>query len=418
MSSTTTVNASSLSSADQGTTFGRWALIVGVVALILSAVGFFLSPHTVASSWLLAVIFWTSMAIGMLFLIMIHHIFDAGWSTVLRRPLEHAVSVFPWLAALFFPLVALSVLYDPSLLWKWMDPSYDLSTIGGHGTIGDDVLWAKKSGYLSQTFFTVRYIFYFGAFTLLASRFRFHSFAQDRDGEAAHTHSMRKWAAFGIPLTALCATFASIDWIKSLDYHWFSTMFGVWFFASSMRIALAGTVLISLLLVKQGMFKGILSQAHLYDLGKIMLAFTVFWGYISFSQYFLIWNANIPEETFWYVLREGGNWWYVGLFLIFGHFLFPFLYLLGYRNKVLYGRIAFISAWFLLAQLVDFYYNIMPYKKDELGDSLPFSVSVWDITSLVAVGGICAWVFSNSLGRSKIIPVRDPRILESVHHHE
>ena len=198
--SSTTANASSFPSADQGSAFGKRAFIVGVVALILSAVGFFISPRTVASSWLLAVVFWTSMAIGMLFLIMIHHIFDAGWSTVLRRPLEHAVSVFPWLAVLFFPLVALSLLYDPSLVWKWMDPAYDLSAIGGHSTVGDDVLWAKKSGYLSQTFFTVRYVLYFAAFTLLASRFRFHSFAQDQDGELAHTFSMRKWAALGIPL--------------------------------------------------------------------------------------------------------------------------------------------------------------------------------------------------------------------------
>jgi hypothetical protein len=416
--STSTELASSLPTSDQSSSFGRRALMVGVVALILSTIGYFLSPHQAAVSWLLALTFWTSMAIGMLFLIMFHHIFDAGWSTVLRRPLEHAVSVFPWLALLFLPLIGLSLLYDPSLLWKWMDPEFNLSSVGGHGTVGDDVLWAKKSGYLSQSFFTLRYVIYFGAFTLLASRFRYHSFAQDQDGDASHTHSMRKWAALGIPLAAFCLTFASIDWIKSLDYHWYSTMFGVWFFSSSVRLALAATVLIALLLIREGRFEGIVNQAHFYDLGNIMLAFTVFWGYISFSQYFLIWNANIPEETFWYVIREHGNWWYVGLFLIFGYFLFPFLYLLGYRNKIGYGRIAFISVWLIVAQLADFYYNIMPFKKDEVGDPLPFSVSIWDITSLLAVGGICAWVFAMSLSRSKSIPIRDPRILESVHHHE
>ncbi|MEZ5276194.1 MAG: hypothetical protein R3F07_07440 [Opitutaceae bacterium] len=416
--STTTAQASSIPMAGQNSSFGRRALIIGLVALVISAIGFLLGPKQAAASWLLAVTFWTSMAIGMLFLIMLHHIFDAGWSTIVRRPLEHAVAVFPWLALLFLPLVALSLFYDPGILWKWMDPNYDLSSVGGHGTVGQDILWAKKSGYLSQPFFVLRYLLYFGAFALLASRFRRHSFAQDQDGDVGHTHSMRKWAALGIPLAALCATFASIDWIKSLDYHWFSTMFGVWFFAGSMRLALAGTVLICLLLVREGRFKGLLNKSHLYDLGNIMLAFTVFWAYISFSQYFLIWNANIPEETFWYVIRESGNWWYVGLFLIFGHFLFPFLYLLGYRNKILPGRIAFISAWFILAQLVDFYYNIMPYQKDAFGDPKAFSVSIWDISSLLAVGGICAWVVANSLNRTRIIPIRDPRILESVNHHE
>lgn len=416
--STSTAQASSLPMADQKSSLGQRALIIGLIALAVTVVGFVLGPKQVAASWLLAVVFWTAMAIGMLFLIMIHHIFDAGWSTILRRPSEHAVAVFPWLALLFFPLIALSLFDDPAILWKWMDPNYDLERVGGHGTVGQDVLWAKKSGYLSQPFFILRYFLYFGAFTLLASRFRYHSFAQDQDGEASHTISMRKWAAAGLPLAALCATFASIDWIKSLDYHWFSTMFGVWFFAGSMRLALAGMVLISLFLVRIGPFKGILRDAHLYDLGKIMLAFTVFWAYISFSQYFLIWNANIPEETFWYNIREEGNWKFVGFFLIFGHFLFPFLFLLGYRNKILPGRIAFISVWFILAQLVDFYYNIMPFKKDELGVPLPFKVSIWDITSLVAVGGICIWVFLNSLKRTRIIPIRDPRILESVHHHE
>lgn len=404
--------------AEQKSSLGQRALIIGLIALAATVVGFLFGPKQVASSWLLAVVFWTAMAIGMLFLIMIHHIFDAGWSTILRRPLEHGVAVFPWLALLFLPLIALSLFDDPAIIWKWMDPNYDLEHIGGHGTVGQDVLWAKKSGYLSQSFFIVRFLLYFGALTLLASRFRFHSFAQDQDGKASHTFSMRKWAAAGLPLAALCATFASIDWIKSLDYHWFSTMYGVWFFAGSMRLALAAIVLISLFLVRTGPFKGILRESHLYDVGKIMLAFTVFWAYISFSQYFLIWNANIPEETFWYNIREEGNWRMVGFFLIFGHFLFPFLFLLGYRNKILPGRIAFISVWFIIAQLVDFYYNIMPYKKDELGVPFPFKVSIWDITSLVAVGGICIWVFLNSLKRTKIIPIRDPRILESVNHHE
>ncbi len=416
--STSTASASSLPMAEQKSSLGKRALIIGLVALAASVIGFFMGPKQAAASWLLAVTFWTSMAIGMLFLIMIHHIFDAGWSTILRRPLEHAVSVFPWLALLFFPLVALSLFYDPAILWKWMDPNFDLTKVGGHSTVGQDILWAKKSGYLSISFFTIRYLFYFGALTLLASRFRFHSFAQDQDGQVSHTLSMRKWAAAGLPIVALCATFASIDWIKSLDYHWFSTMFGVWFFAGSMRLALASLVLISLFLVREGRFKGVLSQSHLYDLGNIMLAFTVFWAYISFSQYFLIWNANVPEETFWYVLREEGNWKFVGFFLIFGHFLFPFLYLLGYRNKILPGRIAFISAWFILAQLIDFYYNIMPNMLDSDGVPFAFRISIWDITSLLAVGGICAWAFLNSLNRTKIIPIRDPRILESVNHHE
>lgn len=393
-------------------------LIVGLAGIAVAATGFFVSdPKKVAASWLVACMFFLAITLGMLFLVMIHHIFDSGWSTVLRRQLEHGISAFTWLALLFLPLVLLSWFYKPDLLWKWMNPAFDLATIGGHGTVGDDPLWVKKAGYLNMEFFTVRYVLFFGSWILLAYVFRRNSFSQDADGDPRWTLSSRKWAAGGLFLAALTSTFAAFDWLKSLEYHWFSTMYGVWFFASSIRAALSVAALICIYLIaRQG--RGVYRTSHLYDVGKLMFAFTVFWAYITFSQYFLIWNANIPEETFWFNLREQGNWWWVGMAILFGHFALPFLYLLSYKAKVTPSRLMPVAIWILAFVLLDLFFNIMPFKKDAAGVPLPFGISIWDVASLAGVGGIWLWCYIRSFGTTKLIPIRDPRIVESLEHRE
>ena len=225
---------------------------------------------------------------------------------------------------------------------------------------------------------------------------------------------------------ALSLTFASIYWFKSLEYHWFSTMYGVWFFADCARGALAVGVLMTLWLHRNGAYKGILNNNHLHSIGQLMLAFTVFWAYIAFSQYFLIWNANVPEETFWYNLRElnadgsTNQWWWVGLVLLFGYFLVPFLYLLSYKNKIVHARIKFISIWILALMLVDLCYNVLPAIKGGHGDPHAFiSMNlIWVLSAVAGVGGLCVWSFLRNLPAQKLIPIRDPRIVECLTHHE
>lgn len=395
-------------------------LLVGLAAAGITWAGFFVTdPTKIALSWLSALVFWTGIAIGMLLLIMIHHIFDAGWSTVLRRQLEHGVAAFKWLAVLFLPLLLLSWFYKPGVLWKWMDPAYDLAAIGGVGTVGEDLLWAKKAGYLDRTFFTIRWVLYFGSWIVLAAIFRRNSFSQDADGDPKWTLSSRKWAAGGLFVAALTLTFAAIDWVKSLEYHWFSTIYGVWYFANSVRAALSILVIIMVVGIAYGPLKGLVQRAHFYDVGKLIHAFTIFWAYISFSQYFLIWNANIPEETFWYNLREVGNWWHIGMLLLFGHFFVPFIYLLFYKNKVMPQRLAAIAVWIATVCLIDVWFNVLPFKKDAFGNPLPFGTTVvWDVLAVVAVGGVCVWAYLKSFGTAKLIPIRDPRIAESLQHRE
>jgi len=398
---------------------GMIALIIGVVGILLTTVGFFVSPSRVAMSGLISLSYWLSIALGMLFMVMLHHIFDAGWSTTIRRQLEHGISVFPWLALLFVPLLLVNYFVDGGMIWKWTAP--ELPVVAG------DVLYAKKSPYLNNAFFIIRVIIFFGSWIGLAYLLRKASFAQDKDGDPKWTSMSRKVSAAGIIIGGLTLTFASIDWIKSIDYHWFSTMFGVWYFAGSMRAAIAVTILLGIVLVKYGVFQGIFRQTHMYELGRLSLAFTIFWAYISYSQYFLIWNANIPEETFFYVVREHGNWWPVGLALLFCYFFVPFLFLLWYRNKVTTGAMVFICSWILLFHLVDIYFNVLPGKMAYEGTTplyVPLyqfplfqSYLIWDLAALAGVGGVCVWAFLRSYVTQRPIPVRDPRILESVHHH-
>lgn len=401
------------------------ALTIGLIAIGVTALGLFVSgAKVVAYSWLVGLTYWTAIAIGMLMLVLIHHIFDASWSTVVRRQFEHGLAAFKWLGLLFLPLVLVSFFYKRSLIWKWLDLEYQLG--GGH-TVGHDPLYLKKAAFLSPAMFVGMTAAFFVIWIWLSARLRKASFSQDADGDLKWTFMNRTTAALGLPLGALTLTFAAIYWVKSLEYHWFSTMYGVWFFANCVRGALSIGVIIMVWLWQRGDYKGILNNNHFHSIGMLMLAFTVFWAYVTFSQYFLIWNANVPEETFWYNLREvtqdgsSNQWKWIGIFgILFGHFFIPFFFLLSYRFKITKHILRRIAVWILAIILLDMCYNIMPALKDAQGNALPFlSLNLlWVLTSVVGVGGVCVWAYLRSFPTAKLIPIRDPRIGESLTHHE
>ena len=392
-------------------------LMAGLAGLVLTAIGLVVGdPRGVALSYVVGLSYWVAIAVGMLLLIIIHHLTDAGWSTVIRRQFEHGTSAFFWLGLLFLPLL-FSAWMKPGFIWPWMDPNHVIH--GGH-TVGADPLYVKKSAFLNLPMFTGMSLGFFAVWVTLSTLFRKASFTQDLDGDPKWTFASRKTAAAGIVFTALSLTFAAIFWMKSLEYHWFSTMYGVWFFANCMRGALAVGVVITWWLYRRGDYKGIFNTNQLHCLTALAFAFVVFWAYVTFSQYFLIWNANVPEETFWYNIREHGDWLYVGLLLLFGHFFVPFLYWLSYRRKSELNPALKISLWIAFIILVDLCYNVLPALKDEHDQPLPFlSLNlVWVLSSVVGIGGICAWSYLKSFATAKIIPIRDPRIVESLTHHE
>ena len=407
------------------------ALTVGVLGLFVSIVGLYIAwdsgdPRPLLG-WLMGFTYWFMVSIGMLFLMMIFYVFDSGWSVVVRRQMEHGVGAIKWLGLMFLPLILFSWFYkeNAGILWSWMNPDNLLP--GGH-TIGEDSIYQAKSSYLNLPAFTLRAVLYFVIFIGLAEILRFCSFSLEKDGDPKWMRIAHNTSAIGIILCALAATFAAVDWYKALEYHWFSTIYGVWFFAESMRAGIAVLLLVCFAQATIGNLRGIFNRCHSHHLGCLMLTFTIFWAYISFSQYFLVYNANLPEETFWYNIRElnpdgtKSSWWWVSMALVFLHFLFPFIYLLWYNNK--FGRrVIFIACWILIFHAFDVYWNILPEKltvdENILGYMVrPFGVSIWDVSTFVGVGGICIWAFLISVAKVKPIPIRDPRIEESINAHE
>lgn len=409
----------------------RIALIIGLIGIAIALLGFKqgwddgnVRP---IMSWLIAFGFWLSVAVGMLFLTQIWYVFHARWPVIIRRQCEHFMAAFPYLLVLFLPLLATVYFHDDAgILWKWMNGANELP---GHGTVAEDPLYAWKSPFLNREFFTIRVFGIFAVFIGVAALLRKWSFDTDTTGDINNTHKARRLSSLGLFLCAVAMTLGSIDWFKSLEYHWFSTMYGVWFFAACMRAALATIIILCVILAAKGYLKGLLQQSHRYDVACMMLAFTVFWAYISFSQYFLIYSANIPEETFWYNIREknydGGlnSWWWVSMGLIFGHFLAPFLLLLWYKTKVVVWRTTVVSVWILTFHLLDLYWNILPGKLvvPDHGEGYlvrQFSVTPYDIAALLGIGGICIFAMCRSMKKAEPIPVRDPNILNSLNYTE
>lgn len=416
----------------KGSNVGLIAGIIGLIGIAIALFGFKQGwdDHDVRPmmSWLIGIGFWISIAIGMLFLTQIWYVFHARWPIIIRRQCEHFMAAFPYLLVLFLPLLAVVFYHEnPGLLWKWMNGT---NALPGHGTVGEDAIYQWKQPFLNIEFFTIRVFMIFGVFIVIAGLLRKFSFDTDKTGDINNTHKARIVSSLGLFLCAVAMTMGAIDWFKSLEYHWFSTMYGVWFFAACIRAALSSIIIITVILAAKGYLKGILKQAHRYDIGCMMLAFTVFWAYISFSQYFLIYNANIPEETFWYNMREmnfdgtTNSWWWVSMGLIFGHFLTPFLCLLWYKTKVVIWRTVAISIWILAFHLLDLYWNIVPGKVVDTQAHgagyivRQFSITPFDIAALVGIGGICIFAMCRSMKKAEPIPIRDPNILTSINYSE
>jgi len=259
--------------------------IAGIVGLGLSVVGAFVNAKQFSFSWLFAFAFYFTILAGCYFWIIVHHVVDAEWSVVVRRQLENLALLLAVMAVFFIPIV----IYRHHL-YEWMNVK-----------VGHDPVLDSKRGYLNWHFFLVRSIFYFAYFIGATLLFRRFSIRQDRDGNPAFTINMRRLGFVALPLFAFSLTFGAYDWLLGLDYHWFSTMWGVYIFAGAAGSSMSLLVLVITALRKAGYLKETVTPEHYHIMGKWMLAFCVFWAYIGFSQYMLIWYANMPEETEYFI---------------------------------------------------------------------------------------------------------------------
>ncbi len=347
-------------------------------------------------SYLTAYMFCLSLCVGALFYLIIHHLFDAAWSVPMLRIAENmACLFFPWMLVLLLPILALQKSIYP---WMSLDPNLD------------HALGVKRILFNSYSFnlLLIVILLFWG---WMSHTFRRFSLAQDKDGKAIWTQKARFLAAWGIYAFAVTLTLACFLLMKSLMHQFFSTMYGVYYFAGSFWVTLATIYAIARWLQTREL-KGIVAKRHIHDSGVLFFAFTVFYAYIHFSQYFLIWNAAIPEETFWYVKREEGSWWDVGLLILFGHFFVPFLLLLRIDAKQSMTVMGPIVIWAWLMHYVDMTFNVMPvlYPKG-------LHVTIFDPICWGGMAFLLGFAWWKSFRSFPPYPLRHPRLKEALTYH-
>lgn len=373
----------------------RW-LIFGGAMLAISAVGYTIDAARFFHAYLAAYSFWISLGLGALFFVMLHHLVGAQWSVVVRRLAEVVATVIPIMGLLFIPvLLGMSSLYE----WSHAD------------AVASNELLQHKAGFLNVTFFIVRSIIYFAIWIFLSRTLHQLSIQQDRGSSEALTAKMRQTSAYGMIIFALSVTLAGYDWLMSLDAHWYSTIFGVYFFAGGLLGFLALLTYLSLYLKGKKVLSEVITVEHYHDLGKLVFAFTIFWAYVGFSQYFLIWYANVPEETIWYLKRWEGSWKYVSLLIMFGQFFIPFLAMLFRATKRTPWLMKGIVIWILTVHYVDMYWLVYPTLLPEGA-----SFSWMEATCLLGIGGLFLWAFWSRLAANPIVPTGDPKLTASIEH--
>ena len=378
------------------------AAVVGVLGLALTAFGGIAAPDDALLSYLTAFIYWLGIALGGLLTTMAFNAAHGRWMIVLRRGMETTHAPMPAFVLLFLP-----ILFFARRLFIWIDPPASLS----HDALR---ILAGQHIYLNFNFFIIRAVLYFTLFVGVSLLLWTWSNRQDSSTDPAEsarlTRLQRRLSAGALPLVCFFASFASFDWLLSLNPLYYSTLFGIYFLAGAFLGGIALLVLISALLRHQpGTFGPYLSLAHFHNLGKLLLALVAFWAYIAFSQFMLTWHANLPAELPWYLERTTGPWKPVWLFLIFGNFLVPFFLLLSRDLKLRPRPLAVMAAWLLLGHFIDTWWLVVPTFH-------PHHIHFhWtQVTALLGIGGVVvAFALSRARGRFPI-PIGDPYLPDSL----
>jgi hypothetical protein len=381
--------------------YGRLFMIGGVIVLGLALVLGWMKDDALKyfyHAYLVSFCFYLSLSLGALFFVALQHASRAGWSIAVRRVSEILAANTLLMALLFLPIL-LPLLFGSTSLYEWLDASK---------VAGDEVLEGKKP-YLNLPFFTVRALVYFGIWGFLVWFFFRRSVEQDASGDAGLSLKMEKLSYPALVLFALTTTFAAIDWMMSLTPHWFSTIYGVYYFGGAVVGFFALLILVLIALQSKGRLTSAVTVEHYHELGKFLFAFVVFWGYIAFSQYMLIWYANIPEETSWYLPRQQGAWTAVSLILLFGHLFIPFFGLMSRHVKRRKGILGFWAAWLFVMHWIDIYYLVMPQ-----GGARGLPPGLIDVCCVVGMGLVFLAGALFFAGERFLVPIKDPRLGESL----
>jgi hypothetical protein len=381
----------------------RPSLAVGSIALAACGAGWFFAPDAFFRAYLFGFVFFTGLSLGCLAIVMLQHLTGGAWGIPIRRILESGTRTLPLVALFFLPIA-----FGLQRLYPWARTD----------DVAKDALLQAKEAYLNVPFFLARAAFYFAVWILFAWLLNRWSLEQDHAGSPALTRKLQMLSAAGLVAYGLTMTFASIDWVMSLEPHWFSTMYGVMIIAGQALNALAFVTGALILLSAQKPYAGFVKTSHYHDLGKLLLAFVMFWCYVAFSQYLIIWAGNLPEEIPWYLRRLSGGWGWLGAALVVLHFALPFLLLLpegANRNpRILAG----VAALVVLMRLVDVYWLVRPVftQATAAAASTHFQVHWLDLAAPIGIGGVWLAVFLWQLEEHPLLPARDPEFLEALAH--
>jgi len=371
------------------------ALVVGMVALGACAAGGLANPADFFRAYLIGYLYCLGIALGSLVILMLHYLSGGAWGLVVRRILESATRTLPLLALLFVPL-AIGV-RDIYVVWA------------GPGAL-DDPLLRHQSAYLNVLFFYARALIYFGAW--LGFAYVFNKWSRERDARPdPNPRRFRLLAGPGLALYGLTVTFAAIDWAMSLEPRWYSTIYPAGFGVGQVLSAFAFGIAAAVCLRRREPFARLVTPANLNDLGNLMLAFVMLWAYMAFSQFLLIWSANIREEVPWYLARQHGAWAAVAIGLIALHFALPFVLLLSRRVKRDPRLIGEVAAVILVMRLVDLLWLLVP------GFHRPgFALRWLDLVAPIGFGGIWLSAFLGQLRARPLVPQNDPAVEEALAH--
>lgn len=365
---------------------------------VLLALGFIVDKERAWHAYLVSFFYFTCLAMGGLFFTAIQHLASAGWSVNVRRFAEALTAFIPYILVLGLPIV----FFANKDLYLWLDAE----------KVAQDPILLGKTPYLNQVFFGIRFVLFAGLWAFFAKKIVGFSLEQDKDGKEMWTVVALKWSVGFILVFALSFSLFSVDFLMSLEPHWFSTIFGIYCFAGMFQSTLALLCLISLYVIHKGWARGLVTIEHVHDLAKYTKGFTVFWAYIAFSQFMLIWYANLPEETIFYLHRSHGGWLFISVGLLVFRFIVPFLALLPRWAKRTPGHLASVCILILVMQYVDLYWLVYPnYSSD-------FVAFSWmEIGAFVGFLGGFGLVVTQFLAKYNLLPIKDPRKSESIHHH-
>jgi len=370
----------------------RLAAVVGVVGLALCGVGFMSSPEQFYRAWLVAFLFWWGVSLGSMAWMMVHHLSGGQWGVVTRRIFEASSRTLPFVGLAFIP-VAIGAHY----IFPWARPEQ----------VAGDAILQHRAPYLNTSFFYVRAVLYFLIWCGITFTMTAWSRRQDAAPEdTALALKMQRLSGGGLLIYGITLFFASVDWLMSIDPHWYSSIYGILMLGGQGLASMAFTIAVIVLLARSEPFAHVVKPDHLHDLGKLTLAFVMLWAYFQFSQFLIIWSANLPVEITFYLTRIEGAWVYLSALVILGHFVLPFLLLLN-RDLKRGSALALVALYIICMRFVDLFWLMGPRD----GHAAP-ALSWMNFVTPLAVGGIWVAIFLWQLGSRPLLPLGDQGLAE------